>query len=400
MKGNLVAGQSGGPTSVINGSLAGIITEAKKHKQIGKIFGMSFAIEGFMNEELIDLGKLSPATVKGLRDTPSSALGSSRLKLKDEHFPRILEVLKKYNIRYFHMAGGNDSMDTINRVEKYCRSQGYELYGVGVPKTVDNDLFGTDHTPGFPSAARFTALSVMQAGLLGSNMQRVDKYTIYQSIGRDAGWLTSASALGKKDESDAPHIIVIPERPLHRDKFLAKVDETVKKHGWVSIACGEGVKWENGTPVSASTTKDKFGNVEYGAMGGSSVAMNLHKLIKESFEGWRGEFQITESLPMCAADRMTAIDRKEAFELGTAAVKLATKGVSGVMTCLKRTSNKPYKTIIETVPLADVAVHAKPMPADFIEPDGFMVTKKYFEYMQPLVGDLPVYARIPKKLVK
>jgi 6-phosphofructokinase 1 len=359
---------------------------------------MNFAIEGFMKGELIDLGQLSATQINALRDTPSSALGSSRLKLKDEHFPKILSILKKFNIRFFHIIGGNDSMDTINRVEQYCRKEGYELYGVGIPKTVDNDLFGTDHTPGFPSAARFTALSVLQSGTLARDMQRVDQFVIYQSIGRDAGWLAASAALAKRDEKDAPHILVLPERPLNKNKFLTEVERVYRKCGFVSVVCGEGAVWENKIPVSASETKDKFGNTEFGAMGGTSAALALHKLITTNFKDWRGEFQITESLPMCAADRMTAVDRKEAFELGAAAVKLATKGNTGVMAALKRISNAPYKVELTTAPLSEVAVHAKPMPDNMFTNNGFMINKKYLDYVKPLVGDMPEYTRIAKKL--
>ncbi len=393
-KGNLVVGQSGGPTSVINGSLAGVVTEAKKQKGIKKIFGMHFAIEGLMKGELLELNRLSPAIINKLRNTPSSVLGSSRLKLKEDHFPAILDVLKKNDIRYFHMIGGNDSMDTINRVEQYCRKEGYDLYGIGVPKTVDNDLFGTDHTPGFPSAARYTALSVLQSGILAHDMRHVDQFVVYQSIGRDAGWLTASSVLGKKDEADAPHILVLPERPLNRDKFLAKVDETYRRHGFVSIACGEGAVFENKTPVSASCIKDKFGNIEFGAMGGTSAAMALHRMIADNFKGWRGEFQITESLPMCAADRMSAIDKKEAFELGRAAVKLAASGKTGLMTSLVRVKNKPYTVKIESVLLSEVAVRSKPMPDSMITADGFMVNNTYLDYLKPLIGPIPDYARL------
>jgi len=399
-KGNMVIGQSGGPTSVINGSLAGAITQAKKEKNVGTVYGMNFAIEGFMKGELIDLGKLSAMQLKGLRDTPSSALGSSRLKLKDEHFPQVLAVLKKFNIRYFHIIGGNDSMDTINRVEQYCRKEGYDLYGVGIPKTVDNDLFGTDHTPGFPSAARYTALSVLQSATLARDMQRVDQFVIYQSIGRDAGWLAASSALAKRDDKDGPHILVLPERPLNKNKFLAEVESVYKKCGFVSIVCGEGAVWENKTPISASETKDKFGNTEFGAMGGTSAAMALHKLISANFKGWRGEFQVTESLPMCASDRMSEVDRSEAFELGAAAVKMAAKGTSGVMAALKRVSNSPYKVELTSAPLSEVAVHAKPMPDYMFTTNGFMVNKKFFDYVKPLVGSLPEYACISKILVK
>lgn len=288
--GNLVIGQSGGPTTVINGSLAGAITEAHKHKNIGEIFGMNFAIEGFIKGELINLGKLTKHNLEELRNTPSSALGSSRLKLKDEHFPQILAMLKKFNIRFFHIIGGNDSMDTINRVERYCQKEGYQLNGVGIPKTVDNDLYGTDHTPGFPSAARYTALSVMQGGRLASDMKRVDQFVIYQSIGRDAGWLAAASTLAKRDEYDAPHILVLPEKPLSKNKFLAEVERVYSKCGFVYIVCGEGAVWDNKSPVSASEIKDRFGNTEFGAMGGTSAAIALHKLITANFKGWRGEF--------------------------------------------------------------------------------------------------------------
>jgi 6-phosphofructokinase 1 len=355
---------------------------------------MNFAIEGFMQDDLIDLTKLTMKKLSALRNTPSSALGSSRLKLKDEHFPHILEVLKKRNIRYLLIIGGNDSMDTINRVEKYCRSQGYELYGVGVPKTVDNDLFGTDHTPGFPSAARTTALSVLQSGILARDMRRVDQFVIHQSIGRDAGWLAASAALAKKKESDAPHILILPERPLNKERFLKKVEECHGKYGFVSIVCGEGAIWEDKTPVSASSAQDKFGNVEFGAMGGTSAAMALHRLITSHFKNWRGEFQITESLPMCAADRVSPVDRKEAFELGQAAVRLAVSGKTGLMASLTRVRDKPYKVRIDSVPLSEVAVRSKPMPDDMISADGFMVTEKFIDYLKPLVGKLPEYASL------
>ncbi|MFP4521306.1 MAG: diphosphate--fructose-6-phosphate 1-phosphotransferase [Fibrobacterota bacterium] len=399
LKGNLIIGQSGGPTCVINASLAGVISEAKKNPDIGKIYGMNFAIQGVLGGQLIDLTDSSDDFLEKLKRTPSSALGSSRLKLQESHFPIILETLKNHDIRYFHMIGGNDSMDTIHRVEKYCKEQGYELRGVGVPKTVDNDLFGTDHTPGFPSAARYTALSVMQSGILARDMQKVDSYVIYQSIGRDAGWLAASAAMAKKSEEDAPHILLLPERPLNKEKFIAKVKEVYEKVGWVSIACGEGAVWEDGTPVSASETKDKFGNVEFGAMGGSSVALNIHKLIKSHFPDWRGEFQITESLPMCGADRSPEIDIEEGFSLGEEAVRLASAGESGVMATLIRESDSPYVTKMGTIPLDRVANETKPIPDEMLSEDGFMVNEKFVEYMRPLIGKLPEYTRIEKKFV-
>jgi 6-phosphofructokinase len=392
-KGNAVIGQSGGPTSVINSSLAGVIDAAREAANFKKILGMRWGIEGFMAGNVVDLSAEPQSTVDLLRRTPSSALGSSRHKVKDEDFPVILSRLKKFDIRALFMAGGNDTMDTIHRVTEYAKEQGYEMCGVGVPKTVDNDLYGTDHTPGYASAARFTALSVQQAGRLARDMQKVDPFVIYQSIGRDAGWLTAAAALGRKNPSDAPHLIYTPERAFDAETFLADAKACYEKHGFVSIVCGEGIKYIDGTPVSASQTQDKFSNIEFGAMGGSSVAFNLHRMISDTF-GWRGEFQITESLPMCAIDRAVRQDLDEAYLCGRAAVKLADEGQSGVMVTLVRESNDPYKVTTGTAALSDVAVRAKPMPDDFLNEAGNFPSEAFFEYARPLVGDLPEYAEL------
>ncbi|MCU0409802.1 MAG: diphosphate--fructose-6-phosphate 1-phosphotransferase, partial [Bacteroidales bacterium] len=229
VKGNAVIGQSGGPTSVINSSLAGVITASKSSRVIGGIYGLNYGIEGLMNEWLFDLGAQPEHIISGLRHTPSSALGSSRHKVKEENMPQILKVLKKYDIRFFFLIGGNDTMDTINRVEAYCRKEGYELTGVGIPKTVDNDLFGTDHTPGFASAAWSNTLNVMQAGFLARDMKKVDQFVVYQTIGRDAGWLAAATAMARKDEDDAPHLIYTPEHHFVTEKFLDDVDMCLKR---------------------------------------------------------------------------------------------------------------------------------------------------------------------------
>jgi len=400
-QGNVLVGQSGGPTSVINSSLAGVVEGARKSKGIGRVFGMRYGIEGVLNDYLIDLGSEAPDVLKGLRSTPGSALGSSRLKLKDEHFPAVLKQLKKYNIRYYFMIGGNDTMDTIHRVTKYATDHGHEMVGVGVPKTVDNDLHGTDHTPGYPSAARYVALSVLQAGLLACDMQKVDQFVIFQSIGRSAGWLPAAAACAKFHKDAAPHILLLPERAFNRDAFLAAVAKAHKSHGFVSIVCGEGITNADGTPVSVSQTKDKFGNVEFGAMGGTSAAMMLHRIIADEF-GWRGEFQVTESLPMCSADRGVKLDFDEAFACGQQAVKLASKGIGGVMVTMNRV-NKPgqkYAMDFGTISLAEVANHERPMPDHFITKDGFGVTKAFLDYITPLVGPLPGYSMLAAKRAK
>ncbi len=247
IKGNAIIGQSGGPTAVINSSLSGVIEAAVRSDVIQSVYGMNYGIEGFMDERILDLGHQPESVIQGLRVTPGSALGSSRHKVQEADFPRILEVLEKYNIRYFFLIGGNDTMDTINRVEQFCKSSGYDLIGVGIPKTVDNDLFGTDHTPGFASAARCNILNVMQGGVLARDMKMVDQFVVYQTIGRDAGWLGAATAFAKHNEDDAPHLIYCPEFAFNKIKFLEDVEKTYRKYGWVSVVCGEGLKYADGS---------------------------------------------------------------------------------------------------------------------------------------------------------
>ncbi len=397
-KGNAIIGQSGGPTSVINSSLAGVIEGAIKSSVIGDVYGMNYGIEGFMQGQILDLGKQPRAVLDGLRKTPGSALGSSRHKIKDEDFPQIMSVLEKYNIRYFFLIGGNDTMDTINRVEAYCRSKGYEMTGIGVPKTVDNDLFGTDHTPGFASAARSNILNVMQSGVLARDMKKVDQFVVYQTIGRDSGWLGAATALAKRKADDAPHLIYCPEFSFDKDKFLVDVDKVYKNHGWVSIVCGEGLKYSDGLPVSASRTTDKFDNVEFGAMGGASVGLNLHRMVAEEF-GFRGEFQITESLIMSDMARATKLDLLEAYQCGLEAVKLGEAGDTGHMVSLNRISNNPYTIEYGKALLKDVAVKAKPMPKEYFNQEGNFVSEAFLDYIRPLIGELPDFVELEKNFI-
>jgi 6-phosphofructokinase 1 len=315
------------------------------------------------------------------------------LKLQDHHLPKVLELLKKHHIHYLFLIGGNDTMDTIHRVEAYAKAHDYPLVGIGIAKTVDNDLFGTDHTPGFASAARYMALSIQQAGTLARDMQRVDQFVVFQCIGREAGWLVGATAAGKKLESDAPHLMCFPERPFDRTKFIADVKRCHQQYGFVSIVCGEGITHADGSPVSASNTQDKFGNVEFGAMGGTSAAMALHRIISDEF-GFRGEFQVTESLPMCAADRVVQLDLDEAYTCGQKAVEHAANGTTGVMVAMRRAEGSQYRCEYTTAPLSKVAVAAKPLPDDYINAEGNFVTDAFLDYLRPLVGEMPSYARL------
>ncbi len=396
LKGNALVGQSGGPTTVINASLQGVIRGAAGTEAIDTLYGMRWGIEGFMQNKLVNLSAQSEEIVAGLSSTPSSALGSSRYKLKNEDLPKVRDMLEKHNIRYFFLIGGNDTMDTVHRVEAYCRENGYELRGIGIPKTVDNDLYGTDHTPGYASAARYNALSVQQSGRLARDMQKVDSFVIYQTIGRDAGWLAAATALARRKPGDAPHLIYCPERAFDADGFVADAKACIEKWGYVSIVVSEGLKYADGTPVSATgtETKDKFGNTEYGAMGGSSVGLNVHRILAKA-TGLRGEFQIGESLPMCAMDRAVASDVERAAGCGAEAVRLAAAGESGFMVTIEREgTGSNVRFSFGKAPLSDVAVRAKEMPAEMINNAGNDVTEAFLEYARPLVGDLPAYVSL------
>jgi 6-phosphofructokinase 1 len=396
LPGNAIVGQSGGPTSVINSSLAGLVQTALGSPEIGRVYGMRYGIEGLLRGELVDFGLEEAATIEGLRRTPSSALGSCRYKLRDEDLPNVLERLAARDIRHFFLIGGNDSMDTIRRVEAHCRARGYPLQGIGIPKTVDNDLPGTDHTPGYPSAARFTALSLRQAGRLARDMKRVDAFVVHQTVGRDSGWLAASSALARSRPGDAPHLIYVPERPITEAGVIADVQACLERHGWCSIVCGEGIRWADGTPVSSTAVLDGFQNPEFGAAGGGSAAIRLHGLIRAA-TGLRGEFQITESLPMCAIDRASPLDLEEAYCCGARAVELALSGRSGVMVSLEREPARPYRASCGAVPLDAVALKARPMPAAFLAPAGNDVTQAFVDYLTPLVGPLEEYVELACK---
>jgi 6-phosphofructokinase 1 len=393
MKGNAVVGQSGGPTAVINASLVGLVEAARGSEAVDRVYGMRYGVRGLLDGEVVDLTDLGAERLDSLAATPSSALGSTRYKLADDDLPAVLEALSACDIRYVFLIGGNDTMDTIHRIERFAGEQGYELRAVGIPKTVDNDLFGTDHTPGFPSAARDIALSVQQAGRLARDMQRVDQYAVFQAIGRDAGWLAAASVLAKRDDADAPHLVYVPEVPMNPERFLADVRSCVERLGYAYVVCGEGVVWEDDTPVSASSTTDAFANVEFGAMGGASAALNLHRLISEH-TGYRGEFQITESLPMCAADRVSDLDREQARTCGREAMRLAASGVSGVMVTIERAAEDPYAARFGTADLAEVARRTHRLPAEFYDAQSHLPTPAFRRYAEPLVGALPPFTTL------
>jgi 6-phosphofructokinase 1 len=402
LEGNLLVGQSGGSTSVINCSLAGVISEAQKHTDlIDRIYGMRFGIEGFLEKKVADLTRTTPQEISDLKKAPGSALGSTRHKLQEEDFEPTFELFKKLDIRYLHLIGGNDTMDTIHRLTEYARERGYEMRGVGVPKTVDNDLFGTDHTPGFASCARAIAIDARQGAIITRDMQRVDPVCVMQTIGRDAGWLAASSALARERKGDAPHLIYLPERPFDWNDFRKDVKATFAKHGWVFVVVGEGVADRNGRPISygeggGDAVRDKFGNIEFGSTGGVGAARELFKVATRTL-GVRGEFQQPESVPLCAADRRSRIDVREAFQVGRRAVAHAIKGGDGVMITIIRKPGRAYGCRYGTCPLKDVAIKNKKMPKQFINAAGNDVTPAFIRYAEPLIGDIPSYNALKLK---
>ena len=393
MKRNALIGQLGGPTSVINSSLSGLITEGLKSKKIGHILGMRNGIVGLLRDDIVDLGKEDSSVIQNLSQTPSSILGSSRYILKKKDFPLLLNIFKKNNIGYLFLIGGNGTMKLNQQIDKYCKENTYTINTIGIPNTVDNDLCGTDHTPGFASAARYICLSVQQAGQLAHDMQSIDKYVIFQTVGRNTGWLAASAALAKKRESDAPHLIYMPERSLSKKRVLSDVKECIKKYGWVSIVCGEGILWEDDSFVANLHLNNKYIDFEFGAMGGGSAALNLHKFIHNETR-YRGEFQITESLSMCAIDRASKVDIKEAHLCGIEAIKLAEENISGVMVSIIRDSSSPYRIKLDTTSFEDVTCNMKPLDGKYINKYGNFVTDKYIDYIRPLIGEIPAYSEL------
>ncbi len=396
--GKAVFAQSGGPTAVINSSICGAIEEARKHKEIVAMYGSIHGILGVLHENMIDLNRESPRTISLLRQTPSSSLGSSRYKLKEEDFDRILKVLAAHEIRYFFIAGGNDSMDTANRVFKMARERGYELSVMGLPKTVDNDLPITDHCPGYGSVARWLALSVRDAGLDTEAIYTSDTIKVVETMGRNAGWITAATALARQQPNDAPHIILLPEIPFSRDKFLSDVERVYRKLGYALITCCEGLRDENGDYLTASQRSldtDRFGHRQLGGVGETLCGIIAEGLKIKARADKPGTIQRVSAL------LASPVDVEEAYATGAQAVKHAVEGKSGWMVMLEREPGAEYACKTGIVSLEEVANREKKVPREFINAEGTGVTGAFLEYVTPLIGSpLPEYARLEKHFVK
>lgn len=406
MKGNSIVAQSGGPTAVINASACGVIQEAMKHKEITGVYAAYNGILGVLNERIFDLGREEPAAVEGLKVSPASALGSCRYKVKKaEDFEKILAVFKKYNIRYFFYIGGNDSQDTADRVNNLALEQGYELRCVGVPKTIDNDLACTDHCPGYGSVIKYLATMTMEAGRDTEALYTADTVNVIEAMGRNAGWIAAGTALAKRDEEDAPHIILLPEAPFDAQRFKDKVDNLLSTMGRAVIVVSEGTKNADGTYIAEQKgdfAKDSFGHTQLGG------AANYIKELVEREVKVKARFAIPSTIQRNGIHFASLVDSKEAYLAGQRAVELAVEGVSGKMVTLERVSDNPYLCRTGEAKLADVANGEKFLPREWISDDGFFVTEEFIKYARPLIqgevrplieDGLPKFIRFKKHFV-
>lgn len=387
LKGKLLVGQSGGPTPVINASLAGVILAAQGVGEIEAVYGMVHGIEGALKDELIDLNQESQQTIENLLVTPASALGSCRHKIKDSEYERILAVCQFHNIRHFVYIGGNDSMDTCLHISALAQSTGYEMQVIGVPKTIDNDLAVTDHCPGYGSAARFIALATRDAGLDLEAMSTFEDVSILEAMGRNAGWLAAASSLAKTSEADAPHLVYIPEQTFDEGKFLDAVSNIHKRLNRVFVVACEGIRTEQGDFVGLSQmkeTKDAFGHTLNTFTTG--VAAYLSELVSKKL-GLRARFLrpviIGRAMSACTSE----IDRQEAYQVGQEALRQLASNQSGLMVTLKRVSSTPYVCVPGVVPLEQVANAEKLLPQDYFDETLNLPNEKFRAYARPLVGE-------------
>jgi len=397
LKGNMLIAQSGGPTVVINQSLIGAIIEAKKHNEIKEIYGSLYGIKGILEGNIIDLKKEKLSDLKKVSYTPCAALGSVRKKPTDEECIEIFKNMQKYNIRYFFYIGGNDSAETAYILNENAKKEGYEFKCFHIPKTIDNDLKENDHTPGYPSAAKFVAMAMIGDNLDNKSLPGVKIDVI---MGRHAGFLTASSSLAKIYEDDGPHLIYFPERPFIIEKFLKDVDEVVKKYGRCVVAVSEGITDEKGEPIAAKFTKevDAHGNVQLSGTG--ALGDLLAELVRRELKISRVRADTFGYLQRSFPGIYSEIDVKEAYKVGELAVKYAMSKYESGSVSIKREKGKKYKVYYEPVGLESVARETRSMPDEFINSENNWVTEKFIEYAKPLIGKLPEIGVLRKYKVK
>ena len=395
--GNMLIAQSGGPTAVINQSLVGAVLQAKKHKEIKKIYGALHGIQGILNEDLIDLGRETVETLKAVAQTPSSALGSVRKKPTPADCEQIFTKLQKYGVRYFFYIGGNDSAETAHIINEEAKKAGYELHCFHIPKTIDNDLRENDHTPGFASGAKFVAQAFMGDDLDNAALPGVKINVV---MGRHAGFLTAASALARTYPGAGPHLIYLPERPFDLKKFPQQVKAMVAQHGRCIVAVSEGISDASGQAIAASFTKevDSHGNVQLSGSG--ALGDSLENIIKAETGITRVRADTFGYLQRSFPGVVAANDAKVAFAVGREAVKYATSGDVDGSVAIRRKKGKKYQVYFERVELRSVAKETRHMPDAFIAANGCDVTKAFIDYAAPIVGPLPKIGRFKRVKVK
>ena len=407
-QGKLLYAQSGGVTAVINTTAAAVITTARAAGV--KVYAARNGILGALREELIDTAKEPISAIRALAYTPGGAFGSCRFKLKSldadrARYERLMEVLRAHDIRYFLYNGGNDSADTANKVSQLARTFNYPLTCIGVPKTVDNDLVVTDCCPGFGSAAKYIAVSLREAALdVASMAETSTKVFVLEVMGRHAGWLAAAAGLAGKSEDDAPHLILFPEVAYDEAKFMAKVDETVKRLGWCVVAVSEGVHTPDGKFLADAGRTDAFGHVQLGGAGPEIAQRVTQKL------GYKSHWAVPDYLQRSARHLASQTDHDHAWAVGEAGVEFALAGKNAVMPAIVRSSDAPYRWKIEPAPLAKIANHQKTVPKNYIRKDGYGITDKARAYLEPLIrgeaappygkDGLPTYVTLKNVLVK
>ena len=384
---NIVVAQSGGPTCAINSSLLGVFRYATQYDEIGNIYGSVNGIEGLIYDNLVDLREIisNDEDVELIRQTPSTVLGSCRYKLPDFHadsavYETILATMRKHDISAFFYIGGNDSMDTVMKLDSYFKANGIQIKAIGIPKTIDNDLPITDHTPGFGSAAKYVA-TTMQEIIRDSSVYAVQSVTIVEIMGRDTGWLTASSALLRVNGEQAPHLIYLPEKPFSVKKFLDDVREAQKTYHAVIVAVSEGIEldWaEIGEDFQSGKT-DTFGHKYLAGVGKA-----LEKLVSREI-GCKVRSIELNVMQRCSSHLSSKRDVSEAESIGGAAVNAAMAGVSGEMMVFRRVSNHPYNMRIDHVDVAKVANHVKYFPTEWITENGNNVTAEAVEYCLPLI---------------
>lgn len=392
---NLLYAQSGGVTAVINASAAAVIRAARAAPQISAIYAARNGILGVLEEALFDTASLSDDTLTTIAHTPAGVFGSCRMDLDDPaanpaQFERLLAVLAAHDIGYFLYNGGNGSMDVVAKISRVAREQGYPLVCVGVPKTIDNDLEGTDCSPGFGSTAKYLALSMLEAGLdLRSMASRAGRAFVMETMGRNVGWLAAATALaveaGGLDPADcAPHIVLLPEVPLDEAALLAEVERTVTRLGYCAVTVSEGIRGQDGRIVTEHA-RDERGYVQLGGAG-----QYITNLIQRTF-GFKTHWSIPDYLQRAAAHMASATDYAQALAVGEAAVKLAVAGEDGYMAGIRRLNAQPYEWDVVAVACAGVANLERKLPAEFIRADGLHVTQTGRDYLRPfIVGERPM----------